>query len=383
MKIHYSLSLLFIAAAWTGCNWRSQPEPPPAPPQEVGVVTLKAETVEITTELPGRTTAFRIAEVRPQVSGIILKRLFIEGGQVKAGEPLYQIDPATYQAIYNRAEALVRRQEAAVHIAQLLADRREDLIRTRVISQQDRDDAIAALQQAQADLAVSKANLAMSRIDLEYTKVLSPLSGTIGRSAVTEGALVTSGQAMPLATVQQLDPIYVDVTQSSAQLLELQRKLASGELKRANGQEADVRLKLENGSQYPETGKLQFSEVSVDPGTGSVTLRAVFPNPQHGLLPGMFVRAEIAAGAMEDALLVPQRGVARNQRGEPTALVVGADNQVELRTLEVSRTLGANWLVTKGLSAGDHVIVEGLQKTRPGAEVAPVEVETEPTSSDK
>lgn len=374
---------VLVACGLGGCDRKAGSGAGDEPPQKVGVVTLHPQPAKITIELPGRTASFRMAEVRPQVSGIILDRLFTEGGHVKAGQPLYQIDPATYEAAYHRAQAAVTREEAAVNIAQILARRRKNLMHSNVISQQDRDDAVAALKKAEANLAVARADLEIARIDLVYTKVLSPIDGTIGRSSVTKGALVTSGQDAPLATVQQLDPIYVDVTQPSIRHLHLQRKLAAGELKGAHGlKDAEVRLILADGTEYPEVGKLQFSEVSVDPGTGSVTLRAEFPNPRRELLPGMFVRAVVSAGTQENALLVPQRGVTHNQRGEPTSLVVGKDNIVELRVLEVSRTLGDAWLVTKGLSAGDRVIVEGLQKTRPGAKVKPVELATpEPSAA--
>ncbi len=364
-----------VALVLTACGKHPGATPPAGmPPQEVGVVTLSPQRAEITTELPGRTTACRIAEVRPQVGGIILKRLFTEGADVESGEQLYQIDPATYQTAYDSAKAAVAKAEAAAHVAELLLNRRKKLASSSVISQQDYDDSFAVLRQAEADIAARKAALEEARINLEYTKVFSPISGFIGRSMVTEGALVTSGQAGALATVQQLDPIYVDVTQSSSQLLRLQREVASGRLKNSPVKEAKTKLLFEDGTEYSELGTLQFSEVSVDPGTDSVTLRAVFPNPRRELLPGMFVRAIVNEGVDEQAILVPQKGVARNVRGEPTALVVGEANRVELRTLKADRIIGDKWLVTKGLQAGDRVIVEGLQKTAPGAEVRPVEI---------
>ena len=356
----------------SGCGKKAAVDAPARPPQDVGVVTLAPERAEIVTELPGRTSSFRVAEVRPQVGGIILKRSYDEGGEVKEGQPLYQIDPAKYRADYDSAQAAVARAEASVEVARLLAERRKKLVSTSVISKQDYDDAFASYKQAEADVASAKATLEAARINLEYTRVLSPISGRIGRSSVTEGALVTTGQTAALATVHQLDPIYVDVTQSSAQLLKLQRELAAGELKGVK--EASAQLILEDGTVYPEAGKLQFSEVSVDQGTGSVTLRAVFPNPNQALLPGMFVRALVKEGVNEEALLVPQRGVTRNQRGEPTALVVGADNRVEQRVLTTERALGDKWLVTGGLKSGDKVIVEGLQKIGPGAQVNPTEM---------
>jgi membrane fusion protein (multidrug efflux system) len=344
------------------------------PPQEVGVVTLAAERVDIVTELPGRTAAFRVAEVRPQVSGIILKRLFTEGSEVKEGQQLYQIDPATYQAALESAQAALARAEATQQVAKLLADRRQKLVNSRVISSQDYDDAHAGYQQAVADVSAAKAALKTAEINLVYTKVLSPISGRIGRSMMTEGALVTSEQASPLATVQQIDPIYVDVTQSSAQLLRLQRELAAGQLKNADEQEATARLILEDGTPFAEPGKLQFSEVSVDQGTGSVTLRAVFPNPNRILLPGMFVRAMITGGISEQAILIPQKGVTRNPRGEPVAMVVGEGNRIEVRTLKTDRVINDKWLVVEGVKAGDRVVLEGLQKIGPGAEVRPVEI---------
>lgn len=347
---------------------------PQMPPQDVGVVTINPQPVEIITELPGRTSAFRVAEVRPQVGGIILKRLYEEGSDVKEGDQLYQIDPARYQAAYDSAKANVSRAEAAAEVARLLAERRAKLVTSRVISKQDYDDASAALKQADADVAAAKADLETARINLEYTKVLSPIAGRIGRSSVTEGALVATGQATPLSTVYQLDPIYVDVTQSSAQLLRLRKQFQQGQLKGVDGQEARARLLLEDGSTYEHPGTLQFSEVSVDQGTGSVTIRAVFPNPEQELLPGMFVRALITEGVNEQGLLVPQRGVTRNAKGQAVSLVVTAENVVESRILETDRIVGDKWLVTKGIHPGDRVIVEGLQKTAPGAKVQPSEM---------
>ena len=372
-------SLVVVAfVSLTGCG---KPTAGPAggppggmPPQEVAVVTLAPQRAEIVTELPGRTAACRIAEVRPQVSGIILKRMFTEGAEVKLGEQLYQINPATYQTAYDSAKAAVAKAEAAKNVAELLLNRRQKLASSKVISQQDYDDSFAVLRQAEADIAARNAALEEARINLEYTKVLSPISGFIGRSAVTEGALVTSGQAGALATVQQLDPIYVDVTQSSSQLLRLRRDLASGQLKNSATTEAATRLVFEDGTQYSEPGTLQFSEVSVDPGTDSVTLRAVFPNPRRELLPGMFVRAMVNEGVNDQAILAPQKGVTRNVRGEPTAFVLGDGNKVELCVLKTDRAIGDKWLVTDGLKAGDRLIVEGLQKIGPGAEVRPVEI---------
>jgi membrane fusion protein (multidrug efflux system) len=340
--------------------------------QKVGVVTLTSQRVAITEELPGRTSPFRISDVRPQVNGIILKRMFIEGSEVTKGQQLYQIDPASYQAAYDSAKAALAKAEATLAVDRLTEQRQKKLVDTHVIAQQDYDTTYAAMKEAEADVALNKASVETTQINLNYTKVLSPISGRIGRSSVTEGALVTNGQTTALATVQQLDPIYVDLTQASSQLLRLQRELSNGQLKSVRNQNAEVRLILEDGTGYPESGTLQFSEVSVDQGTGSVTLRAVFANPRQVLLPGMFVRAQVEEGVNEQAILVPQRGVTRNQQGQPTALVVGANSKVELRTLQTERTIGENWLVTSGLNAGDNVIIDGLQKVAPGAEVKTV-----------
>lgn len=340
----------------TGCQEDSTPQAQPTP--EVGVVTLQAQPYALTSEVPGRTSAYRIAEVRPQVNGIIQKRLFTEGSEVKAGQQLYQIDPATYEAAYKSAQATQLS-------AKSLADRYKLLVNDKAVSQQAYDEARAA--SLQADAALEQA-----RIDLRYTRVMAPISGRIGRSAVTEGALVSNGQASAMATIQQLDPIYVDVTQSSKELLRLRRDLAEGRLQKASDSAAKVALKLEDGSRYAHEGTLEFSEVAVDESTGSVTLRAVFPNPDHLLLPGMFVHAELLSGVKENAILAPQQGVTRNQRGEPTAMVVGADNKVELRVLKADRTAGNAWLVEDGLKDGDRLITEGLQFVQPGAEVKAV-----------
>ncbi len=382
VRVCFAVQILLVLILQSGCG--KKPEggagmpPGERPPQEVAVVTLAPQRAEIFTELPGRTAARRIAEVRPQVSGIILKRLFTEGAEVKLGEQLYQINPASYQTAYDSAKASLEKAKAAGDVAEILLNRRKKLAGSKVISEQDYDDSYAVVRQAQAEVALRNAALEEARINLEYTKVLSPISGIIGRSMVTEGALVTSGQAGALATVHQLDPIYVDVTQSSSQFLRLQREIASGQLKDSNSGEASTRLFFEDGTEYSEAGKLQFSEVSVDQGTDSVTLRAVFPNPRRELLPGMFVRAKVNEGTKEDAILAPQKGVTRNVRGEPTALVVGEGNRVELRQLKTDRAIGDKWLVTEGLKAGDRLIVEGLQKIAPGAEVRPVELAPEP-----
>jgi membrane fusion protein (multidrug efflux system) len=345
--------------------------------QKVGVVTLTPQRVAITEALPGRTSPFRISDVRPQVNGIILKRMFIEGSEVTEGQQLYQIDPASYQAAYDSAKAALAKAEATLAVDRLTEQRQKKLVDTHVIAPQDYDTTYATMKEAEADVALNKASVETAQINLNYTKVLSPISGRIGRSSVTEGALVTNGQTTALATVQQLDPIYVDLTQASSQLLRLQRELNNGQLKSVRDQNAEVHLILEDGAEYPESGTLQFSEVSVDQGTGSVTLRAVFANPRQVLLPGMFVRAQVEEGVNEQAILVPQRGVTRNQQGQPTALVVGANSKVELRRLHTERTIGENWLVTSGLNAGDKVIIDGLQKVAPGAEVKTVALDVD------
>lgn len=351
--------------------FRGQPQadntPPPAAPPEVGVVTLAPQRVALESELPGRTSAYLIAEVRPQVGGIIKKRLFVEGSDVHAGQALYQIDPATYQAALNSAQAALAKSEANLLAARLKSERYKDLVAINAVSQQNYDDAYSALQQAQADVAAGKAAVELARINLDYTRVTSPIAGRIGRSSVTPGALVTANQAASLATVQQLNPIYVDVTQSSSELLRLKRALASGQLKSAGKDKAKVKLLLEDGTPYGLEGVLQFSEVTVDQGTGAITLRAVFPNPRQDLLPGMYVRATLETGVDEQALLVPQQGVTRNNKGEATVLVLDAEDHVQLRVVGVDRAVGDQWLVKSGLQAGERVIVEGLQKVRPGA----------------
>jgi membrane fusion protein, multidrug efflux system len=343
----------------TACGHK-QEAPPPPPPAAVKVVTLKTEPVSLTTELPGRTVAYRVAEIRPQVNGVIQKRMFVEGSDVKAGQQLYQIDPAPYQAAYESASALAASAKSQ-------AERFKPLAEVNAVSKQDYDNAVATAAQ-------NKASADTAHINLVYTKLLSPISGRIGRSSVTEGALVTANQTTALATVQQLDPIYVDVTQPSAVLLRLKRELAAGQLVAASSTEAEVQLTLEDGSHYGPHGKLQFTEVSVDETTGSVTLRALFPNPDKLLLPGMFVHEQIEEGRRTDALLVPQLAITHNQKGDPTALAVGPDDKVELRTLTTERAIGDRWLVTGGLKAGDRVIVEGIQFAKPGAQVKPEEV---------
>ncbi|ELE0444816.1 multidrug efflux RND transporter periplasmic adaptor subunit AcrA [Salmonella enterica subsp. enterica serovar Montevideo] len=364
--------MLSGSLALTGCDDK-QDQQGGQPMPEVGVVTLKTEPLQITTELPGRTVAYRIAEVRPQVSGIILKRNFVEGSDIEAGVSLYQIDPATYQATYDSAKGDLAKAQAAANIAELTVKRYQKLLGTQYISKQEYDQALADAQQATAAVVAAKAAVETARINLAYTKVTSPISGRIGKSSVTEGALVQNGQASALATVQQLDPIYVDVTQSSNDFLRLKQELANGSLKQENGK-AKVDLVTSDGIKFPQSGTLEFSDVTVDQTTGSITLRAIFPNPDHTLLPGMFVRARLQEGTKPTALLVPQQGVTRTPRGDATVLVVGADNKVETRQIVASQAIGDKWLVTDGLKAGDRVVVSGLQKVRPGAQVKVQEI---------
>ena len=353
----------------------------PSSPPEVGVIVVQPQRVTLTTELPGRTSAYLIAEVRPQVGGIVQKRLFTEGSDVKAGEILYQIDPATYQSAYNSAKASLARAEANVTNARLKAERYRELVKNNFVSQQDYDDANAAFKLAEADIEAGKAALETARINLAYTKITAPISGRIGRSTVTDGALVTANQQAALATIQLLSTMYVDVTRSSAELLSLKQNLASGLLKNSTTGEARVKLILEDGSAYPLSGTLKFSDVTVDQSTGSITLRAIFPNPKQILLPGMFVRAILEEGVNEQAILVPQRGVTRSPDGNAMVMVVGGEEKVETRAIKVERTLGDNWLVSEGLKAGDRVILEGLQKARPGISVKAVELGSKTTGT--
>lgn len=365
--------MLSGSLALTGCNDKEAQQGAPQAPQ-VGVVTLKTEPLNVTTELPGRTAAFRIAEVRPQVNGIILKRNFVEGSDIKAGTSLYQIDPATYQAAYDSAKGDLVKAQANAQISRLTVTRYKPLLGTSYISKQDYDTAVATAAQADAAVVSAKAAVESARINLAYTKVTSPISGRIGKSSVTEGALVSNGQTTALATVQQLNPIYVDVTQSSNDFLRLKQELADGSLKQTDGK-AQVKLLMDNGKEYSQPGTLEFSDVTVDETTGSITLRAIFPNPNDSLLPGMFVRARLDEGVNNNALLVPQQGITRNPRGDATAMVVGADNKVELRTVTTTQAIGNKWVVTEGLKSGDKIIVTGLQKIKPGVQVTAQEVD--------
>jgi membrane fusion protein, multidrug efflux system len=374
-----------LAAAICGlllasCNRSSGPAAPAA--VEVATIVVAPQSVALTTELPGRTAAFRVAEIRPQVNGLIQKRLFTEGSEVAAGQELYQIDPAQYQAAFDSAKAALGRAEANIPAARARAERFEGLAADKAVSQQNFDDATAALQQAEADVAYYKATAENAHINLGYTKITSPISGRIGRSSVTDGAIVTAYQPVPLATIQQLDPIYVDVPQSTDALLRLERRLAE-KLLSADATDANkVQLYLSDGSKYPIEGTLQFRDVEVDPTTASVTLRAVFSNPDGVLLPSMFVRAVVTEGVNDHAILVPQQSVTRDTKGNPIALIVNAQKKVELRQLSLDRAIGNRWLVASGLAVGDHVIAEGLQKIRPGAEVREVPFQAaSPTSA--
>jgi membrane fusion protein (multidrug efflux system) len=376
MTSKHSTLLALGLTLLAGCGKKAAPAP--SGPVEVGVVTLAPTAVTLTKELPGRTSAYRVAEVRARVNGIVQKRLFEEGSDVKAGQRLFLVDPAPYQAALDSARAQLARAEATIAAARLEAQRFTELVVENAVSKQEYDDAVAKLKTSEADVASGRAAVQTAQINLGYTTVTAPVSGRIGRSAVTEGAYVQQGQATLLATVQQLDPIYVDLTQSSAEVLRLRRDLAEGKLQRVGREQVKVKLVLEDGREYGLEGALQFADVTVDPSTGSIALRALFPNPRGELMPGMFVRARLQEGVNPEALLVPQQGVARDQKGLPTALVVNAEKKVERRQLVTERAVGDAWLVTDGLKAGDQVIVEGLQKVRPGAEVKPVPAASAP-----
>ena len=415
MQVNERVRLIVFSVLLSGCFLldgceRQGPPPPPAVP-EVAVVTVQAQRAVLTNELPGRTSPYRVAEIRPQVSGIIQKRLFEEGADVKAGDILYQIDPASFQAAYDNAAAnlsvmrksadraraalqssiaSVRRQRATLDLARTNLGRFEDLFTDRAVSASQRDQDVTDAEMAEATLQVveaqvesdreavaaaeagiqqAEAALNTARINLGYTRVTAPISGRIGRSNVTDGALATAYQAIPLASIQQIDPIYVDVPQSTTELLRLKQRLAKGRLKTDGADQRKVKLLLEDGTAFPSEGTLQFREVTVDPTTGSFILRMVFPNPKYILLPGMYVRAVVQEGIAEQAILVPQQGVTRDPKGNPVALIVDAAGKVQQRMLALDRTIGDQWLVSSGLSPGDRLIVEGLQRVRPGAGV--------------
>jgi len=406
----FFIGLVFILLSFSGCKPEPQGAPPARVPQ-VGYVTVRPERVILTTQLPGRTSPFRIAEVRPQVSGLILKRLFKEGSDVKAGELLYQIDPAPFEAALEQATAAleaarknadraraalaasianVKRQKATLALARLNRERFEEAYKGRAVSATERDRAVTeaevaeatlrayeaqvesnrkAISAAEAAIAQAKAAVRSARINLGYTRITAPISGRIGKSNVTEGAIVTAYQPTPLATIQQLDPIYVDVPQATTELLRLKRRLEKGALRDNGAEEKKVRLIMEDGTLYPLQGTLEFRDISVDPTTGSVILRMVFPNPKGVLLPRMFVRAIIREGIKKDAILVPQQAVKRTPKGLPYVLLVGKEGKVERRMLKLGRAIGSRWLVISGLDPGERVIVEGLQFVRPGMPV--------------
>lgn len=368
----FALSALASAATalLSACGAPPRHGPPPGEgTPSVGFVVMEPEKVALTTELPGRVSAVTVADVRPQVTGLIQRRTFVEGSNVRAGSLLYQIDPATYRASLDSARAALAKAESTLRLAKLKADRYKELVAIRAVSQQDFDDADASAQQAAADVASAQASCETARINLGYTRITAPVSGRIGRSSVTEGALVTANQTTALATVQQLDPVYVDVTQSSSAILRLRRAIAAGNLSAARS--VKVQLLLEDGSTYPLDGALQFSDVTVDQSTGVVTVRAVFPNPHAELLPGMYVRARITEAVQDAAILAPQQAVTRDASGQALAYVVGPDNRLQTRTLTLGRAIGDRWLVNTGLAAGDRLVIDGAQKAAPGAEVVP------------
>jgi membrane fusion protein, multidrug efflux system len=374
-----AVGVLITGLLSAGCDKPNAANATPRPsPPEVGIVVVTPQPVSITKELPGRTSAYLVAEVRPQVGGIIQHRLFDEGADVKAGQVLYQINDASYRAAYASASAALAKADANRVPARLKADRLQELVKINAVSQQDFDDAAAAFKLAEAEVAAATAAMETARINLAYTAVKAPISGRIGRSEVTTGALVTASQAAPLATIQQLDPVYVDVTQSTAELLRLQHELTSGALKTDADGQPKVQLVLEDGTNYPLAGTMKFSDVTVNQSTGSVTLRTLFPNPQHLLLPGMYVRAIVQEGVMAQGILVPQQGVSRNPAGNAVAMVVGAQDKVEPRILQIAQAIGDQWLVSAGLQAGDRLIVEGLQKARPGTQVRTVAFGSKP-----
>ena len=366
-----TLKLLAALVVLGGCV--DAKEAPQAPPPEVSVVTVHKTSVPVVTELPGRTSAYLVAQVRARVDGIVLQREFKEGADVKAGQRLYQIDPAPYRATLDNALGALQKAQASLAAMTSQAERYKILIGGNGVSKQEYDNAIASQGQAAADVASGKASVQTARINLGYTDVVSPITGRIGPSQVTQGAYVQASAATPMATIQQIDPIYVDLNQSSVEGLQLRRDVASGRLKLNGPDQAKVTLLLEDGSQYSDSGTLQFTDITVDPGTGSVTVRVIFPNPHQVLLPGMFVHARIDQGVDDNAMLVPQVGVTHNPQGQATALVVGPDNKVAARTIQTTRTLGDQWVVQGGLNEGERVIVAGAQRVQPGMVVRAVE----------
>lgn len=373
----FTLLLAATALALSACGGEPAPEAPPAP--EVTVVTLKDQPVRLTRELAGRTVPFLVAEVRPQVTGLVKRRLFEEGSLVKAGDPLYEIDAAAYRASRDSARAGLARAEAALTSARLAANRSKELAASKLISAQDNERAAAAYQQAQADVAAARADLQATEVTLGYAVINAPIAGRIGKSSVTQGALVTANQEQALATIQQLDPIYVDLVQSSTELLALRKEMAAGTLEQADG--VPVKILLEDGSAHGQDGRMEFADVTVDPATGSYALRVRVPNADNFLLPGMYVRAVVDMGQRPNGVLAPQQGVTRDAKGQATAMVVTPEGKVELRVLQASRTVGDQWLVDDGLRAGDRVIIEGLQKVQPGGLARPVEAGVSATAA--
>ncbi|MBN1365273.1 MAG: efflux RND transporter periplasmic adaptor subunit [Syntrophaceae bacterium] len=379
MKSHKKAGLIIITIIFiislilTGCGEKKTGGPPPMP--EVAVITIQTKPVVTTTELSGRTSANQVAEVRPQVGGIIQKRLFTEGSDVKEGQPLFQIDPILYQVALDNAKAALARSEAQLTTIQLRVERFKDLLEQKAVSRQDYDDASALLKQVQADIQYGKANVEAARINLQYTTITAPISGRIGRANVTEGALVTAHQPLALATIQKLDPMYVDVTQSTADILKLRSQMQEGLLEKSGKNQQDVRLFLNDNSEYSLKGKIQFQDVTVDPTTGSVILRIVFPNPKGFLMPGMFVRTVIKEGLHKNAILIPQQAVSRDPKGNPLTLVVGKDGKVQEKQITLDRAIGPDWLVSAGLEPGEQVIVEGMLKIKPGIPVKAVPFE--------
>jgi len=363
-----------------GCDRQKPPSPPPP---EVAVMTVQPKQAVLTTELPGRTSAYLVAEIRPQVNGLIQKRLFTEGSDVQAGQVLYQIDSSPFQVVLNNTKAALNRAEASLPSIRSRAERYKELLADKAVSQQDLDDAVSAMNQSEADIQYWKAMVETAHINLGYTSVTAPISGRIGKSNVTDGALVTAYQPMALSTIQQLDPIYVDVPQSTTELLRLNRHLKDGRLNQNESSQKKAKLFLEDGTAYPIEGTLQFRDVTVDPTTGSVIMRIVFPNPQGVLLPGMFTRVVVEEGVNEQAVLIPQQAVSRDLKGNPIALIVDAELKVQQRMLTLDRAIGNEWLVSSGLIFGDRVIVEGRQKVRPGSIVKVVLLDTEPKDGAK
>jgi len=368
MTSYFRVLPLGILALLAACGGD---EPPTQQPRKVGVVIVQQEPVVLTAELPGRISAVEDSEVRPQINGIVKRRLFTEGSMVQAGQVLYEIEDAAYRATLGIAQGNLARAQASTEATRLQAERYRSLIGINAVSKQELDNAEAAARQARADVAAQKSSVEAARVNVDFTRIRAPISGRIGRSLVTPGALVQAGQAQPLATILRSDRVYVDVTQSAAQLLDLREAIAKGGVSRDEQGSVSVKLRLPNGTIYPIEGRLQFAEASVDPETGSVTLRAIFANSDGFLLPGMYVRAQVVEGVRENAILAPQQGITRDPRGRATALVVGPQNTVELRKVVATRPVGDKWVITEGLKAGDRLIVEGLIGLQPGTKVIP------------